>query len=219
LFDNRRHSEGGYDMSRVRGEGVAGAAEPVPIDVQGRLPRAARAAARLIALAAAIGLAGCSAAHYGSPRPPADGVESHASGRDEAPGSLARLDVEKIRYSQASYSVTGDTEDGNSYSVQDNIEWLRDHPGEDLPWGGPIRVFRKQAFMDAWGPLARGSFVGDPVKLENGVIYTLDHRRLVAYREAGRSTIAVEWANVRLVRDQRWKFTTANGGRSIEAVP
>jgi hypothetical protein len=192
---------------------------PVPIAPQGRLPRIALAAARLIALAAAIGLVGCSTAHYGTPRPPAGGVESHASGHGEEPGSLARLDVDKIRYSQASYSVTGDAEDGSAYSVQDNIQWLREHPGEDLPWGGPIRVFRKQAFMDRWGPLARDSFVGDPVNLENGKIYTLDHRRLVAYREAGRNTIAVEWANVRLVRDQRWKFTTANGGRSIEAGP
>jgi hypothetical protein len=54
--------------------------------------------------------------------------------------------------------------------VQDNVRWLREHPGEDLPWGGPIRVFRKQAFMDKWGPLARDSFVGDPVNLENGEI-------------------------------------------------
>jgi hypothetical protein len=196
----------------------------VPIQVQGRLSRVALAAARLIALAAAIGLAGCSAAHYGSPRPPADGVESHAPGQDEAPGSLARLDVEKIRYSQASYSVTGDTEDGSSYSVQDNIRWLREHPGEDLPWGGPIRVFRKQAFMDEWGPLTRDplagdSLAGDPKNLENGEVYTLDHRRLVAYRAAGRDTIGVEWANPRLVRDQRWKFTTTNGGRSIAVVP
>ena len=180
---------------------------------------AARRAARLLALSAAIVLAGCGAPHYGSPSPAVDAVESHASRQGEAPGSLARLDVAKIRYSQASYSVTGHTEDGGSYSVQDSIQWLREHPGEDLPWGGAIRIFRKQAYMDKWGPLAHESFVGDPANLENGEIYTLDHRRLVAYREAGRSTIAVEWADPRLVRDQRWKFTTANGGRRIEAVP
>jgi hypothetical protein len=186
------------------------------------LPRtqdALRHAARLFAFAAAIVLAGCSAAHRDLTTPSAKAVESHASVQGEAPRSLARLDVKEIRYSQASYSVTGDTEDGHSYSVQDNVQWLREHPGEELPWGGPIRIFRKEAFMDSWGPLARDSNVGDPVNLENGQIYTLDHRRLVAYREAGRNTIAVEWANVRLVRDQRWKFTTANGGRSIEAVP
>ena len=180
---------------------------------------AIRRAARLFALAAAVFLAGCSTAHLGLPPSPADGIESRASGQREVPGPVARLDVSQIRYTQATYSVTGDTEDGHSYSVQDNAQWLREHPGEDLPWGGPIRVFRKEAFMDEWGPLARDSNVGDPVKLENGGIYTLDHRRLVAYRAAGRSTIAVEWANVRLVRDQRWKFTTPNGGRSIEAVP
>lgn len=176
-------------------------------------------AARFIALAAAIGLAGCSTASHGRPRVPADGVESHASARGEASAEPTRLPVEAVRYTQASYSVSGHTEDGSSYTVQDNVQWLREHPGEDFPWGGPIRVFRKESFMDDWGPLARESLVGDPRNLENGEIYTLDHRRLVAYRAAGRETIAVEWVNLRLVRDQRWKFTTANGGRSIEAVP
>ena len=180
---------------------------------------AARRAARLVALAAAVGLAGCGAAYYGSPSPATSAVESDAAGQGKAPASLTRLDVTEIRYTQASYSVTGHTEDGGSYSVRDSVQWLQEHPGEDLPWGGPIRVFRKEAYMDEWGPLARDSFVGDPANLENGAIYTLDHRRLGAYREAERRTIAVEWANVRLVRDQRWKFTTANGGRRIEAVP
>ena len=135
------------------------------------LPRTygARAdAARLFAFAAAIVLAGCSAAHRDLTPPSANAVEAHASVQGEAPQSLARLDVKEIRYSQASYSVTGDTEDGHPYSVQDNAKWLREHPGEDLPWGGPIRIFRKEAFMDNWGPLARDSNVGDPVNLENG---------------------------------------------------
>ena len=112
---------------------------------------AARRAARLLALSAAIVLAGCGAPHYGSPSPAVDAVESHASRQGEAPESLARLDVATIRYSQASYSVTGHTEDGGSYSVQDSIQWLREHPVEDLPWGGSIRIFRKQAYMDKWG--------------------------------------------------------------------
>lgn len=183
-----------------------------------RMQEATQCAARRVALAVAIGLAACSALHVDVPQLPAGSVEAQASlqGRSLAP---ARLGVEEIRYTQASYSETGHTEDGDSYSVQDNVRWLREHPGEDLPWGGSIRVFRKEAYMDAWGALARDSVAGDPVNLENGLIYTLDHRRLVAYREAGRSTIAVEWVNVRLIRDQRWKFTTTNGGSSIATVP
>jgi hypothetical protein len=105
------------------------------------------------------------------------------------------------------------------YTVEDNIQWLREHPGQDLPWGGPVLIFRKQAFMDEWGPLVRNLFTGDPRNLENGEIYTLNHRRLVAYRRAGRKTIPVEWANLSVVRDQRWRFTTTNRGGSISETP
>lgn len=172
----------------------------------------------LIAFTAVIGLPGCSVGDYRTPRPP-DGVESYLDAGDETPGTLTRLDTEKIRYSQATYSVSGGTEDGGTYTVEENIRWLADHPYQDLPWGGHIRVFRKQAYMDDWGPVSRDQFTGDPKNLENGEIYTLDHRRLVAYRAAGRKTIQVEWVNLRLVMDQRWKFTTANRGRSIAATP
>jgi hypothetical protein len=41
----------------------------------------------------------------------------------------------------------------------------------------------------------------------------------VAYRLAARKTIPVEWADLKLVRDQRWRFTTPNRGRSIAATP
>ena len=174
---------------------------------------------RVIALAAVIGLAGCGPADYRTRIPAAGAVQSHGDGGNEAPGTFALLDPEKIRYSQATYSVSGGTEDGSTYTVEENIQWLRQHPGQDLPWGGPIRVFRKQAFMDEWGPLERNPFTGDPKNLQTGEIYTLDHRRLVAYRLAGRKTIPVEWANLRLVRDQRWKFTTLDRGRSIALSP
>jgi hypothetical protein len=73
--------------------------------------------------------------------------------------------------------------------------------------------------MDEWGPLTRNRFTGDPKNLDSGEIYTLDHRRLVAYRLAARKTIPVEWADLKLVRDQRWRFTTPNRGRSIAATP
>jgi hypothetical protein len=173
---------------------------------------------RFIAFAAALGLAGCGAANYNRSLSHAGAVESYREA--ETPGSLARLDPEKIKFSQASYSVSGKTEDRSSmYTVEDNIQWLREHPGQDLPWGGPVLIFRKQAFMDEWGPLVRNLFTGDPRNLENGEIYTLNHRRLVAYRRAGRKTIPVEWANLSVVRDQRWRFTTTNRGGSISETP
>jgi len=174
---------------------------------------------RVVALAAVIGLAGCGPADYRTRRPSTGALESHADGGIEAPGTFTRLETENIRYSQATYSLRGGTEDGSTYTVEENTQWLRDHPGQDFPWGGPIRVFRKQAFMDEWGPLSRDHYTGDPRNLEIGEIYTLDHRRLVAYRLAGRKTIPVEWVNWRLVRDQRWKFTTPNRGRRIALNP
>jgi len=103
--------------------------------------------------------------------------------------------------------------------VEENVQWLKDHPDQELPWGGPIRVFRKQAFMDEWGPLSQIGFTGAPKNLDNGEIYTLDHRRLVAYRLAGRKTIPVQWVGLSVVRDNRWKFTTSNGGRGIASNP
>jgi hypothetical protein len=167
-----------------------------------------------------IALAACGAFDYRASRAPADAVDSYAYPDREAPGTLTRLPVSTIRYTQASFSISGSTADGaGTYTVEDNIKWLRDNPDKDLPWGGPIRVFRKQPFMDEWGPLTRNLFTGDPKNLENGMIYTLDHRRLVAYRRAGRETIPVEWANLRLVRDQRWRFTTPDRGQSIAGIP
>jgi hypothetical protein len=187
------------------------------------LPRQGESFAKIvrlfIALAALIGLAGCGAGDYSAARDSSRAVAQHSGPGSETPGSLARLETEKIRYSQESYSVSGGTEDGSTYTVEENIQWLKDHPGQDFPWGGPIRVFRKQAFMDEWGPLTRNRFTGDPKNLESGEIYTLDHRRLVAYRLAARKTIPVEWADLKLVRDQRWRFTTPNRGRSIAATP
>jgi|GEM_PF-5108735 len=144
---------------------------------------------------------------------------SYVGADDESAGTFCRLEAARIRYSQSTYSLYGKTEEGGFYSVEENIQWLKDHPDEDLPWGGPIRVFRKQAFMDDWGPLSHEGFTGDPKNLQNGKIYTLDHRRLVAYRLAGRKTIPAQWASLSVVRDNRWKFTTMNGGRSIAPKP
>lgn len=149
-------------------------------------------------------------------------LHSAESCGDESGDSLnrvARLDPEKIRFTQSTYSESGKTEDGAEYTVEENAQWLREHPDQDFPWSGPIRVFRKESFMDEWGPMTRFGYTGDSKNLINGEIYTLDHRRLIAYRRAGRKSIPVEWADLNIVRDQRWKFTTTTGGFSITPTP
>ena len=145
--------------------------------------------------------------------------QSQPSGAVQAPGRYARLDVAIIRYSQAGYSFEGTGDDGTVNTIAGNVQWLKDHPDQDLPWYAPIRVFVKQPFMDEWGRLSNHGFTGDPKNLENGQIYTLDHRRLVAYQHAGRKTIPVEWADLSVVREDRWKFTTLNKGISIAPNP
>jgi RHS repeat-associated protein len=49
-----------------------------------------------------------------------------------------------------------------------------------------------------------------------GKIWTLDHRRLAAFKLAGIEEIPVEWASKSLVESQMWKMTTKTGGTSIK---
>ena len=173
----------------------------------------------IIALIALGGAVNWSAGDFAaSLRSPA-AVRSYLCAENETPGTFSRLETARIKYSQSTYSLYGKTDEGELYMVEENVQWLNDRPDQELPWGGPIRVFRKQAFMDDWGPFSQGGFTGEPQNLLNGEIYTLDHRRLVAYQLAGRNTIPVQWASLSVVRDNRWKFTTANGGRSITPKP
>jgi hypothetical protein len=55
-----------------------------------------------------------------------------------------------------------------------------------------------------------------PLRLveRNGVYYTLDNRRLEAFRRAG---VDIPWclATPEEVRDEAWKFTTTNEGVSV----
>lgn len=173
----------------------------------------------LLALSAGIVAAGHlplgNPAHIRTPLAGLYVAESLAGEAVETAQRFARLDAEKIRFSQATYSKSGKTEDGTEYTVEANVQWLREHPDQDLPWGEPIRVFRKEAFMDEWGPATRSGYTGDPKNLANGETYTLDHRRLAAYKQAGRKSVPVQWADLNTVRDQRWKFSTTNGGISI----
>ena len=75
----------------------------------------------------------------------------------------------------------------------------------------PIRVFVKTPNMDDMGPLNDG----DPKNLINGRIYTIDNRRLYAFRQAGMPDIPTEWASPRDIERLRWHFTTGNGGFAI----
>ncbi|RYD52420.1 MAG: hypothetical protein EOP52_09695 [Sphingobacteriales bacterium] len=46
-----------------------------------------------------------------------------------------------------------------------------------------------------------------------GKIWTLDHRRLAAFRLSGLKEAPIQWANP---AGQMWKMTTRNGGTSIK---
>ncbi len=49
----------------------------------------------------------------------------------------------------------------------------------------------------------------------NEKIWTLDHRRLAAFKLANIKEIPVEWATKSEVANQMWKMTTKTGGKSI----
>ena len=50
----------------------------------------------------------------------------------------------------------------------------------------------------------------------DGKIWTLDHRRLAAFKLAGSETVPVVFATKKEVESQMWKMTTRNGGTSIK---
>jgi len=59
-------------------------------------------------------------------------------------------------------------------------------------------------------------YKGDPKNLEVGQIYTLDNRRLLAYRMAGRSDIPVVWADIGTIMQNIFEFSTGNLGIEIQ---
>src|SRR5690606_7475766 len=98
-----------------------------------------------------------------------------------------KLDPKKIHFMQSSIkNTTGE------YTVLGNAERLRlgTLKPEDLP---AIRVWKDSS----------------------GKIWTLDHRRLAAFRLAGVDEVPVQWASDAVVRSQMWKMTTRNGGTSV----
>lgn len=130
--------------------------------------------------------------------------------------TVCRLNIGDIHFTQAKYSTSGRIDDVRRYYVADNVRWLLENPGLDLPWGGEIEVFVKRPFMDKWGPMVYKDYVGDPMNLANDLIYTLDNRRLATYVLAERETVPVRWANIRRIREKSYEFDTRNFGVWIE---
>ena len=93
-----------------------------------------------------------------------------------------------IRFSQNSIS----SKFKNGSSVDDMIQGLKTGTIDpsDIP---AIRIFEKDR-----------------------VLYTLDNRRLYAFQQAGIENIPYQWATSQEIANEAWKFTTTNGGVSIE---
>ena len=76
--------------------------------------------------------------------------------------------------------------------------------------------------MDNWGFGFDKGFFGHPANLMDNKIYTLDHRRLVAYIEAGRESVPVNWLGFserNLIYSDRFKFSTKSYGTVIYPWP
>ena len=105
-------------------------------------------------------------------------------------GGEALVDTNAIRFTQS--TVTDTFRDGRS--LQATIDALRAGTlgPADIP---AIRIFARE-----------------------GVLYTLDNRRLLAAAAAG-VKINVRSATAREIKRQVWKFTTKNGGLMVEVLP
>ena len=104
------------------------------------------------------------------------------------PNADAQPKSSDIRFSQNSIS----SKFKNGSSVDDMIQGLRKGTVDpsDIP---AIRIFEK-----------------------DGALYTLDNRRLYAFQQAGIENIPYQWATSQEIANEAWKFTTTNGGVSIE---
>lgn len=134
------------------------------------------------------------------------------------------MNPKDVRFTQHEISKAGKIEGTDqTYTVQENAEGLRNGTikPEDLP---PIRVFEKTSDMDEWGPQSKTRpdgtvYSGDPRFLENGQIYTLDNRRLAAFRMANEMganlEIPVQGVSYEEIKKQSWKFDTKNHGHDI----
>ena len=149
-----------------------------------------------------------------SQNPPGGGNPPPTSPPSPLEPNRPRMNPQQIRFTQATCS-----NQGRGYTVAGNIQALQNGSlsPDDIP---PIRVFTKQSWMNAWGRGTRYGHSGAPANLENGQVYTLDNRRLYAFQQAGITDIPVEPVDnyPELIRIQRYKFSTTNGGADIECV-
>ena len=102
--------------------------------------------------------------------------------------SSGALDPSSVKFTQNSIGVNF----GNGSSVNDLITGLRNGSIDpnSLP---PIRTFEV-----------------------NGQLFSLDNRRLYAYRQAGVDVPTTPATATEIARDSRFKFSTINGGQDIE---
>ena len=98
------------------------------------------------------------------------------------------LNPKDVNFMQSSIkNITGE------HTVLGNAEALRSETLKPSAFPDPMNVWRDT----------------------NGKIWTLDHRRLAAYKLSGLETVPVEWASPSKVADNLWKMSTKNGGSSI----
>ncbi len=103
-------------------------------------------------------------------------------------GGSGTVNPKDVRYMQSSIkNQTGD------YTVLDNAQALKEGTlkPSDLP---EIRIWKDN----------------------DGNLWTLDHRRLAAFRIAGVDEVPFRWATDEEVASQMWKMTTKTGGASIK---
>ena len=130
----------------------------------------------------------------------------------EGPGP-GRMNPQIIRHVQDTCK-----NQGNGYTVEGNIQALKAGTlsPDQFP---PARVFQKTPEMN-WGSQTRYGYTGSTDNLVDGEWYTLDHRRVYSFQEAGitDAPIVDVSSDLVLLQDQTWKFTTENGGTGIELL-
>jgi hypothetical protein len=106
---------------------------------------------------------------------------------DAIKGAGKTLKANEVRFTQNSIKSTFK----NGDSVDALIQGLKSGnvSANDIP---AIRIFEK-----------------------DGIFYSLDNRRLYAFKQAGIENFRSVWATAEEIANEAWKFTTKNGGTSI----
>ncbi|MCP4370963.1 MAG: hypothetical protein GY797_23040, partial [Deltaproteobacteria bacterium] len=139
------------------------------------------------------------------------------------PGAVL-FPVDDTRFTQVNYSFFGE-----GYTVGGNVDTLNlpAHKGLYLDVD-PVLIFEKTKKMEAWGPMTHPNlpYFGHAENLVNGKIYSVDNRRLVAYKMAGRYDHPVQWMSAAEIAKipgnplkgevgHGFKFSTPNKGLRI----